>query len=166
MELASSIDELAEGFDVSSFGAAPTKFDAEDLFPLTRGVVQAKPFAEVAPQIAALGVPADQAEAFWAVAKGNITVLEDLGPWWTLIRDGAAPLVDEADRAFVAQALTLLPPQPWTGESWGQWTAAAKAASGRKGRDLFRPLRRALTGRDAGPEMADLMPLLRHVPQL
>src|SRR5690606_25904062 len=61
VELAGSIEELAEGFDVSSFGAAPTKFDAEDLFPLTRGVVQAKPFAEVRDRIAALGVPGDMA---------------------------------------------------------------------------------------------------------
>ena len=162
VELVSSIDELAAGFDVSSFGAAPTKFDAEDLFPLTRGVVQAMPFAEVRDRIAALGVPGDMAEPFWAVAKGNITVLDDLDGWWTLIRDGAEPLVDEADRDFVAQALAMLPPQPWTSATWGEWTAAVKAATGRKGKDLFRPLRRALTGRDAGPEMADLMPLLKR----
>ena len=162
VELVSSIDELAAGFDVSSFGAAPTKFDAEDLFPLTRGVVQAMPFAEVRDRIAALGVPGDMAEPFWAVAKGNITVLDDLAGWWALIRDGAEPLVDEADRDFVAQALAMLPPQPWTSATWGEWTAAVKAATGRKGKDLFRPLRRALTGRDAGPEMADLMPLLKR----
>lgn len=162
VELAGSIEELAEGFDVSSFGAAPTKFDAEDLFPLTRGVVQGKPFAEVRERIAALGVPDDMAEAFWAVARGNITVLDDLAGWWALIRDGATPLVDETDRDFVAQALAMLPPKPWTGETWGQWTAAVKEATGRKGKDLFRPLRRALTGRDAGPEMADLMPLLQR----
>lgn len=165
VELAGSIEELAEGFDVSSFGAAPTKFDAEDLFPLTRGVVQAKPFAEVRERIAALGVPDDMAESFWAVAKGNITVLDDLAGWWALIRDGAEPLVDDADRDFVAQALAMLPPQPWTRETWGEWTQAVKEATGRKGKDLFRPLRRALTGRDAGPEMADLMPLLKRPKQ-
>lgn len=165
VELASSIEELAEGFDVSSFGAAPTKFDAEDLFPLTRGVVQAKPFAEVRERIAALGVPDDMAEAFWAVARGNITVLDDLAGWWALVRDGAEPLVDDADRDFVAQALAMLPPQPWTRETWGEWTQAVKEATGRKGKDLFRPLRRALTGRDAGPEMADLMPLLKRPKQ-
>jgi glutamyl-tRNA synthetase len=163
VELAGSIDELADGFDIESFGAAPTKFDAEDLFPLTRGVVQAKPFAEVQARIAALGVPADEAEAFWAVAKGNITVLDDLAGWWTLFSEGAEPLVDEADRDFVAQALQMLPPKPWTHETWGEWTGAVKAATGRKGKDLFRPLRRALTGRDAGPEMADVMPMLRKL---
>ncbi len=32
VELAASMDDLIAGFDVGSFGAAPTKFDAEDLF--------------------------------------------------------------------------------------------------------------------------------------
>ena len=73
-------------------------------------------------------------------------------------------MVDEADRAFVAQALAMLPARPWTVATWGEWTSAVKEATGRKGKDLFRPLRRALTGRDAGPEMADVMPLLRKVP--
>jgi glutamyl-tRNA synthetase len=109
-------------------------------------------------------VPAAEAEAFWAVAKGNITILDDLGAWWQLFRDGAEPVVDEADRDFVRQALALLPAQPWTTATWGEWTSAVKEATGRKGKDLFRPLRRALTGRDAGPEMADVMPLLRKVP--
>jgi len=166
VELVGSMEELIEGFDVGSFGAAPTKFDAEDLFPLTRHHVQGLPFAAVRDRIAALGVPQDQAEAFWAVAKGNITVMADLEGWWALFRDGAEPAVDEADREFVATALALLPAQPWTNATWGEWTAAVKQATGRKGKDLFRPLRRALTGRDAGPEMADVMPLLRKVPMV
>ena len=166
VELAGSLEELAAGFDIGSFGTAPTEFDPDNLFPLTRAHVQGLPFAAVQARIAALGVPDDLAESFWAVARGNITVLDDLEGWWTLIRDGAEPLVDEADRDFVAQALAMLPPRPWTRETWGQWTAAVKEATGRKGKDLFRPLRRALTGRDAGPEMADLMPLLRKVPGL
>jgi glutamyl-tRNA synthetase len=166
VELAGSLDELIADFEIGSFGSAPTKFDAEDLFPLTRHHVQALPFAAVQAQIAALGVPEAEAETFWSVAKGNITILADMDQWWTLFRDGAEPLVDDADRDFVAEALTLLPPKPWTHATWGEWTAAVKAATGRKGKDLFRPLRRALTGRDAGPEMADVMPLLRKVPVL
>lgn len=164
VELIGSMEELIAGFDVGSFGAAPTKFDAEDLMPLTRHHVQGLPFATVQERIAALGVPDEMAEAFWAVAKGNITVLADMAEWWALFRDGAEPLVDEGDREFVRQALTLLPPQPWTPATWGEWTAAVKEATGRKGKDLFRPLRRALTGRDAGPEMADVMPLLGKPP--
>ena len=164
VELVGSMQELIDGFDVESFGAAPTKFDDADLFPLTRAHVQSLPYADVSDRIAALNVPADKAELFWSVAKGNITVLADLAGWWTLFRDGAVPLVDEEDRDFVAQALGMLPAQPWTHETWSQWTEVVKTATGRKGKGLYRPLRRALTGLDAGPEMADVMPLLQVMP--
>ncbi len=83
--------------------------------------------------------------------------------WWDLIANGAEPLVDAEDADFVKQALAMLPPKPWTAATWGDWTNAVKEATGRKGKGLYRPLRRALTGRDAGPEMADLMPLLQKL---
>ncbi|MDO8883967.1 MAG: glutamate--tRNA ligase [Pseudotabrizicola sp.] len=166
VELVGSMDELIDGFDVGSFGSAPTKFDAEDLFPLTRHHVQGLPFSAVQARIAALGVPADKAEGFWEVARGNITVLADLEGWWTLFRDGATPLVADEDRAFVAQAFDLLPAQPWTRDTWGQWTTAVKEATGRKGKGLFMPLRKAMTGQEHGPEMADVLPLLLKRPSL
>ena len=64
---------------------------------------------------------------------------------------------------FVTQAVALLPPRPWTQATWGEWTEAVKAATGRKGKALYMPLRKALTGRANGPEMADVMPLLKVV---
>jgi len=163
VELRLTLDEIAEGFELSQFGAAPTKFDAEDLVPLTRARNQALPFAAVADRIAALGVPPDLAERFWAVASQNITYIDDLDGWWRLCRDGADPLVDPEDREFVAQAMALLPDPPFTDESWADWTGAVKQATGRKGKALFMPLRKALTGQERGPEMADLMPLLQTV---
>lgn len=166
VELAGSMQDLIDGFDIGTFGAAPTKFDAEDLFPLTRAHVQSLPLPAVADRLRGLGVPDDLAAGFWAVAKGNITILDDLGQWWALCRDGATPLVADEDREFVKTALDMLPEGPFTRETWGAWTAAVKEATGRKGGALFRPLRRAITGLDAGPEMADLMPLLQKRPAL
>jgi glutamyl-tRNA synthetase len=161
VELAHSMQDLIDGFDIGSFGSAPTKFDAEDLFPLTRAHNQSLPLEAVADTIRALGVPDALAPRFWAVAKDNITVKADLAGWWRLFSEGAEPLVDPEDEAFVKEALALLPPRPWTEATWGEWTNTVKEATGRKGKGLFRPLRRALTGRDAGPEMADVMPLLQ-----
>ncbi|WP_415393881.1 glutamate--tRNA ligase [Paracoccus sp. SJTW-4] len=158
-----SLDELAEGFELSQFGASPTKFDAEDLWPLTRERNQHLPYEAVRDRIAAMGVPDEIAPRFWAVARQNITRLDDLAEWWTLMRDGAEPAIAPEDAEFVAQALALLPPRPWTDATWSEWTAAVKAATGRKGKGLFMPLRKALTGMDHGPEMAELMPLLQQV---
>lgn len=158
-----SLDEIADGFDLSQFGAAPTKFDAEDLWPLTRERNQHLPFAAVQDRIAALGVPAEMAERFWAVAAKNITKLDDLGPWWALCRDGAEPLIADEDRGFVAEAMAMLPVPPYSDTTWAEWTAKVKEATGRKGKALFMPLRHALTGQSSGPEMAELMPLLQKV---
>ncbi len=166
VELAGSLEELAAGFDVGSFGTAPTRFDAGDLFPLTRADLRRRDHAAVAEEVRRLGVPDALAERFWLVAREAIGVMADLGDWWAVVQGRAAPLVDAEDAGFVAQALAMLPPQPWDGGTWGAWTAAVGQATGRRGRALFRPLRRALTGRDAGPEMADLMALMQGAPRL
>jgi glutamyl-tRNA synthetase len=54
----------------------------------------------------------------------------------------------------------VLPPEPWNDETWGTWTAAVRASTGLKGRQLFHPLRLALTAREAGPELRTLLPLI------
>jgi glutamyl-tRNA synthetase len=164
VELAGSIDDLAAGFDISNFGAAPTKFDEADLFPLTARYLHGLPYAALRDEIAALGVPADLAEPFWNVVRENITTRAEIGAWWALCRDGATPEVAEEDRDFVAEALALLPEPPYDSGTWPDWTEAVKQRSGRKGKALFMPLRKAVTGRARGPEMADLMPLLQKKP--
>ncbi len=162
--LAPDLDALAEGFALDQFGAAPTKFDAADLWPLTRAHLQRLAHTDVAERLRALGVPDAIAPAFWEVARENIDRLDDLADWWALCRDGAAPAIDPEDAAFVAEALALLPPPPYGPDSWKDWTTAVRAATGRKGKALFMPLRKALTGRAHGPDMAALMPLLQTVP--
>ena len=162
-EMRSSMEQLVEGFDVARFGSAPTKFDVEDLYPLTARYLHGLDLAAVESAIADLGVPADLAETFWNVTRENITTLKDLAAWWALYRDGAEPLIDDEDREFVAQALTMLPDGPYTGETWKAWTSEVKDATGRKGKGLFMPLRKALTGQERGPDMSDVMPLLQRI---
>ncbi len=164
VELRMSMDEIAEGFDLSQFGSAPTKFDVEDLYPLTARKMHALPFEAVADEVRALGVPDDKAELFWQVVRENITTRKDMPGWWALFRDGATPLVADEDKDFVAQAFGMLGEPPYGPETWSQWTGAVKEATGRKGKGLFMPLRKAVTGLERGPEMADVMQLLQKRP--
>ncbi len=166
VELRENVAQVVAGFDVSKFGSAPTKFDAEDLKPLTARVLAAKDHTAVRAEIAAAGVPDDLAAAFWDVVKGNIETLDDLPGWWALFRDGSTPLVEEDDREFITQAFDMLGDPPYAADTWATWTGAVKEATGRKGKGLFMPLRKAVTGRQRGPEMADVMPLLQVKPAL
>ncbi|MDE4144019.1 glutamate--tRNA ligase [Phaeobacter gallaeciensis] len=163
VELRSKMDELIEGFDINRFGAAPTKFDVEDLFPLTGRYLQSLPLETVQEQVEALGVPAEKQAAFWDMAKENITTLKDLEGWWTLCRDGAEPLIADEDKDFIAEAMALLPDGPYDSTTWGSWTAAVKEATGRKGKSLFMPLRHAVTGMERGPDMSALLALMEKV---
>ncbi|WP_137699762.1 glutamate--tRNA ligase [Marimonas lutisalis] len=163
VELQDDMGKLIDGFDITRFGTNPTKFDVNDLYPLTARVLHAAPIEEMAEDIRAAGVPDDQAEAFWGAVRENVETRKDIAAWWTLCRDGAKPVIDEEDAAFVAEAMGMLPEGPFDGETWGKWTSAVKEATGRKGRGLFMPLRKALTGMDHGPDMGKLMPLLQVI---
>lgn len=163
VELRIEMQELIDGFDISRFGSAPTKFDAEDLKPLTARYLQTLNAADVADEIAALGVPEEQAERFWAVTRENITTVHDLEGWWKLFTRGAEPVIADEDREFVAEALALLPEGPFDDDTWATWTAQVKERTGRKGKALFMPLRHALTGMPNGPDMGQMMPLLQVV---
>ena len=117
----------------------------------------------VAKSVADAGVPETYAEQFWMVVRDNITTLNDLSDWWILFSEGAEPDISDEDREFVSHALALLPNGPYSGDSWGKWTQAVKAATGRKGKSLFMPLRKALTGKAHGPDMSTLLPLLQVI---
>ncbi|WP_106160244.1 glutamate--tRNA ligase [Hasllibacter halocynthiae] len=164
VELRSTPEEVAEGFDLSRFGAAPTKLDPDDLGPLSARYLQGLPASAVDADLAALGVPEGERERFWAAMRENVETRGDLAAWWRLVTEGASPLVAPEDADFVAEALPMLGDPPYGPETWGEWTAAVKARTGRKGRDLFMPLRHAVTGREKGPDMAALMPLLKVRP--
>ncbi len=163
VELRTEMAQLIDGFDIGHFGSAPTKFDVADLFPLTGRYLSHLDYGQVKDEIEALGVPADKGPIFWDATRENIETLHDLKGWWEMFRDGADPVIEDGDEAFVAEAVAMLPEMPFDESTWGTWTSAVKEATGRKGRGLFRPLRLALTGQERGPEMAQVMPLLQVV---
>ncbi|MGB0960127.1 MAG: glutamate--tRNA ligase [Halocynthiibacter sp.] len=163
VETRMSMADLIDGFDLDQFGSAPTKFDVEDLWPLTAKVNQNRTVADVTSKLTDLGVPADKHDAFWAAISPNITVLSDLEMWWDICANGVDPVIDAEDADFIPAALALLPEGPFDGTTWKAWTTAVKEATGRKGKGLFMPLRKALTGQSHGPDMSALLPLLGHI---
>jgi glutamyl-tRNA synthetase len=146
---------LVEGFDFARYGKSSARFDITQLLALNRRVLHALPFAAVVDRL-----PRGATEAFWLAVRGNLDLLNEARGWWDVVAGTIVPPLIEGEGDFLRTALALLPQEPWTLSVWTDWTEALKAATGRKGKALFLPLRLALTGEDHGPELRDLLPLM------
>ena len=161
VEIRSSIDEIVAEFELSDFGTAPARFDEAETASLTARHLAGLPVGDVMDDLQAIGVPKAVAADFWDAVRDNVSTRADLRKWWDVCERNVEPLIDSDDAEFVEEAMALLPPETWDGETWQTWTREVRERTGRKGRSLFLPLRKALTGASQGPEMAKLMPLLR-----
>ena len=155
----SSLKELAPYFDLSHFGRAQPHFDVEDLFRLNPRVLHDMPLAQVNDRLQKAGKP-EVSQEFWTAVSPNITKFDDIDLWRNICADDKTFEVAVEDREFCAQAALLLPENAVTEADFAAWLASVKEKTGRKGKMLFHPLRRALTGREDGPELKYLLPLL------
>ncbi len=153
-----SLDDLSRDFDLAHLSRAPARFDESELRALSAKTLHGLPHAAVASRLAVFGIVGPKAEPFWVAVRGNLNHFAEAAEWWGVVEDIVEPVIEDAD--FLERATALMPAEPWDGETWGAWTAALKAGTGRKGRALFHPLRLALTARDAGPDLKALLPLI------
>ncbi|WP_374832868.1 glutamate--tRNA ligase [Paenochrobactrum pullorum] len=154
--------ELATKVDAAATSKSAAKFDPSDLDALNRALIHQYSYADVADRLAEQGIQGDKAESFWLLVRGNLERVADAALWWPIVfgdlRD--KPELSDEDRDFVREAFALLPAEPWDNTTWKTWTKQVQAATGRKGKSLFMPLRLALTLKESGPELAEMLPLL------
>ncbi len=147
---------LAQHCDLERVSRSPGRFDVAELRALNGRLLTGTAYSTVQERLERLGIGGG--EAFWDAIKGNITTLAEAGQWWEIVVGPIVPVIESGD--MLAEALKVLPREPWDQTTFGTWTAAASKATGAKGRKLFHPLRLALTGREAGPELKVLLPLI------
>jgi glutamyl-tRNA synthetase len=153
VEATPSLDTLADGFDFAHFGRAPAHFDLAEVEQLNAKLLHHLDYAEVADRL-----PPAASEDDWLLLRGNVAHLGEIADWLQVLGgDIAAPELPADDRDFLRQAADIADSLDWSGNPWTQLAEGLKAATGRKGRALFHPLRLALTGRESGPEMAPLL---------
>ena len=157
VEALTTMEELAGKFDPKSVTKSAAKFDPSELDSLNRRIVHQLEYEAVAGRLKALGVSGG--EAFWIAVRDNLEKVKDASELWTIIEQ-AKPEISDEDRDYIETAKSCLPEGELTTESWSQWIAAIKQKSDRKGKGLFMPLRKALTGMEHGPELDKLLPLI------
>ncbi|UAJ09856.1 glutamate--tRNA ligase [Glacieibacterium megasporae] len=146
---------LIAGFDFAAFGRSTVRFDPAELAQLNARTIHGLDFAAAADRLP----PAMTLQA-WDAVRGNLSTVAEAADWWGVIAGPVVAPPEAEDRDYIDAARSTLAGLDWSDDIWSRWTTALKAASGRKGRGLFHPLRHALTGRDRGPEMAALLPLI------
>ncbi|MGY8995603.1 MAG: glutamate--tRNA ligase [Alphaproteobacteria bacterium] len=144
------VEDIVRTFDFATISRNPPRYDPADVSALNQKWLHGAPYAAVAD---ALG---DLDPAFWNLVRGNVGHAREARDWWRICNEAITPVLGDAE--FAARAADVLPAEPWDDATWKTWTQAVKETTGRKGRELFMPLRLALTGLDHGPELAGLLP--------
>ena len=153
VEPIASLDQLAATFDFSTFGRAPAHFDPQEVEFVNARLLHHLDHASVADRL-----PAEATEQDWLALRGNLERLSDFDTWFTVLHGEIdPPELAHDERLLVKDAATAADKLDWASDPWRTLTGELKQTSGKKGRELFHPLRLALTGRDSGPEMAPLL---------
>ncbi len=155
LELGGSLRDLGAAFSFAKLGRAPARYDTADLDRLNAAALHAMRYAEAQERLRV--IDADLGEAFWNVVRANLKRFDEARLWVHVVQ---GPVEAFAEPTPFFEAAARLLPETLDETAWSRWTDALKAETGAKGKDLFRPLRKALTGQDQGPEMAGLIPLI------
>jgi glutamyl-tRNA synthetase len=154
VEAFADMQALVESFDFKKFGRAPANYDVAELEKLNEKILHTLPFAAVAAQLDFID------ETFWLSIRANIKSLSEVRQWWDMIHGNVTANLTDEERNFVRDTAAHLPASPWDETTYDAWLAAVKPTTMRKGKDLFMPIRKALTGLEHGPELKKLLPLI------
>jgi len=153
VEPATELGNLAEGFDFATFGRAPAHFDPKDVELVNARLLHKLDYDAVAGRL-----PESAMQDDWLLLRPNLTRLGDFANWFAVLHgDIDPPELSHDERLLVKEAAGVADKLDWAAEPWRTLTDEVKQISGKKGRELFHPLRLALTGRESGPEMAGLV---------
>lgn len=155
-----SLALLAQEFSFDKIGRAPARFDESELDGLNAQILRDKPFDAVKEGLAGIDPRAAEDPRFWETVKANCDRLSDVSDWVAVVYGDVVPVIDSDDTEYIGEARSLMPETDFGEGAWKEWTAALKDKTGRKGKGLFMPLRKAITGLSYGPDMSVLLQLI------
>jgi glutamyl-tRNA synthetase len=151
-----SMMAIAEIFDFTKLSRAPARFDESELRHVNARYLHELEYDSVKNRLENMGISGG--EPFWLAVRGNIDLFADVEQWWQIVDAEITPVIE--DEALCKRASELLPATTFDSDTWSLWTGAVKKDTGARGKALFMPLRKALTGKERGPELKMLLPLM------
>ena len=157
MEAVMTHQKAIDNFDFAKFSRNMPKFDENELWRLNSKILHDTAFSTVKPRLDDMGL-SDVDETFWMAVRANLTKLPDIKDWWHVAKGPVQPVIE--DRDYANLLADTLPEGKLTENSWQEWLSEIKSRTDRKGKQLFMPIRLALTGMEHGPELPGLLPLI------
>lgn len=158
---------LAQHFTLERLGKAPAHFDAQQLQHWQQAAmlhIDAERLWQLLGSDVHALVPATLQSEFLTAVRPNLIFPQDALPWAKVlfsdeyvVSEAAQMVIQQAGSGFFADAMTALETSQ---ADYKQLIQLLKESSGMKGKNLFMPLRAALTGETHGPEMAHLLSLM------
>ena len=153
VEPVASLDQLAKDFDFAHFGRAPAHFDPHEVELINARLMHDLAYSAVADRL-----PGSATEEDWLLLRPNLQRVGDFAEWFDVLHGEIdPPELGHEERLLVRDAAAIAERLDWNAEPWRELTTELKNSSGKKGRELFHPLRLALTARESGPEMAGIV---------
>ena len=156
IELKDSVNQIISEFKLETISTSPGRIEIDVLNALNKKQVQKLNFDEVSERLKNIDEKID--ERFWNTIRSNLETVEGIKQWSDIVFD--SKLIEAEDKEYIKSAMELIPDDPWDENTWELWTSAIKEKTGRKGKELFLPLREAFTGMSHGPEMKLLIQLI------
>ncbi len=156
IELKDSLNQIISEFKLETISTSPGRIEIDVLNALNKKQVQKLNFDDVSERLKNIDEKID--EKFWNTIRSNLETVEGVKQWSDIVFD--SKLIEAEDKEYIKSAMELIPDDPWDENTWELWTSAIKEKTGRKGKELFLPLREAFTGMSHGPEMKLLIQLI------
>ncbi|HLW23640.1 MAG TPA: glutamate--tRNA ligase [Steroidobacteraceae bacterium] len=154
-----TLEEMPAHFRPEHLGRAAARFEESQLMHWQREAVQ-----RMSPQQVRTWLGSSDSSDFLELIRHNVVLPADAAAWTAIVHGELPPLGDDEQRmldaagpGFFVAALEAL---AQAGTDLKRLTQILKERSGRKGAELYMPLRIALTGREHGPELAPLLKLI------
>jgi glutamyl-tRNA synthetase len=154
-----NVEEMPAHFRPEHLGRAPARFDETQLLHW-----QKESLARLSNAQVGAWMGADDDPAFIEWVRHNVVLPADAAPWRAVVQGELAPfgaaeqnVIAAAGPDFFASAAHAFDESH---NDFKRLTQLLKERTGRKGAELFMPLRVALTGQAHGPELAPLLKLM------
>ena len=158
------LDEMARAFDPAHLGRAPARFDEQQLHVWQKEAAHRMSLERARSWLASVlpaGASDSAVNAFLAAVQPNVVLPEDARPWVDVVF-GGPPALGAAEEQIVRNAgsgffSAASEAAAQSGNDLQAIAGAVRAATGKKGADLYMPLRVAISGLAHGPELASLL---------